>query len=190
MFFGEGFHKMLEVFLKVMDKVHIKEIAFSVLVVCGIILFAPDTFMEILGLFLWRNKYRSMVGLIFLFCLTCCIIWFFIYLSKELSQGNWRLKKITRKYLKSLISTEEKNFLIQNYYNSETKEFANMARVDITSGNVVSLTAAHIIYTGTRMGHGPESWSYNLQPSVRLYLNKAIRKKKIVVDIDGYKWNL
>lgn len=79
---------MLEVFLKVMDKVHIKEIAFSVLVVCGIILFAPDTFMEILGLFLWRNKYRSMVGLIFLFCLTCCIIWFFIYLNKELSQGN------------------------------------------------------------------------------------------------------
>ena len=37
---------MLEVFLKVMDKIHIKEIAFSVLVVCGIILFAPDVFTE------------------------------------------------------------------------------------------------------------------------------------------------
>lgn len=181
---------MLEVFLKVMDKIHIKEIAFSVLVVCGIILFAPDTFMETLGLFLWRDKYRSIVGLIFLFCLTCCIVWLFIYLKREISHGNWRLRRVTRKYLKRLISTEEKNFLIEKYYDSTIKEFSNMARVGLTSGNVASLANAYIIYTGTRMGHGPTSWSYNLQPSVRMYLNKAVRRKKIVVDRDGYTWSL
>lgn len=181
---------MWEVFLKVMDKIHIKEIAFSVLVVCGIILFAPDNFMETLGLFLWRDKYRSLVGLIFLFCLTCCIVWLFIYLKREISHGNLRLRRVTRKYLKSLISTEEKNFLIENYYDPTMKEFSNMARVDLTSGNVVSLSAAHIIYTGNRMGHGPTNWSYNLQPNVRMYLNKAVRRKKIVVDRDGYTWNL
>lgn len=180
----------MEVFLKVMDKIHIKEIAFSVLVVCGIILFAPDAFMEALGLFLWRNKYRSMVGLIFLFCLTCCIVWLFIYLKKELSHGNWRLRRVTRKYLKYLISTEEKNFLIQNYYDPKTKEFSNTARVDLTSGNVASLASAYIIYTGTKMGHGPTSWSYNLQPDVRIYLNKAVHRKKIVIGRNGYTWDL
>lgn len=91
-----------------MDKIHVKEIAFSVLVVCGIVLFAPDIFMDALGLFLLRDKYRSMVGLIFLFCLICYIVWLFIYLKKELSCRNWRLRSVTRKYLKSLISTEEK----------------------------------------------------------------------------------
>ena len=92
---------MLEVFLKVMDKIHIKEIAFSVLVVCGIILFAPDVFMEKLALFLWRDKYRSMVGLIFLFCLTCCVIWIFIFLKNQVMQighWNWRVKRIAIKY--------------------------------------------------------------------------------------------
>lgn len=181
---------MLEVFLKVMDKLHIKEMAFSVLVVCGIILFAPDAFMETLGLFWWRNQYRSMVGLIFLFCLTCCFVWVFIYLKGEVSHGNWRLNIITRKYLKSIISEEEKNFLIKHYYDSGTKEFFNTTRVDMTSGNVVSLANAYIIYTGTRMGRGPHSWSYNLQPNVRRYLNKAVRRKKIIVQGDRYTWNL
>lgn len=58
---------MLEIFLKVMDKIHIKEITFSVLVVCSVILFAPDIFMDTLGLLIWRNDHRSKVGLIFCF---------------------------------------------------------------------------------------------------------------------------
>lgn len=184
---------MLEIFLKVMDKIHIKEIAFSVLVVCGIILFAPDIFMEKLGLFLWRDKYRSMVGLIFLFCLTCCIIWIFIFIKNQIMQignGNWRLKRISRKYLKSTISSEEKDFLMQYYYDPDRNEFLNTARVNMTNGNVVSLTNAYIIYTGTRMGRGPTSWSYNLQPNVRKYLNNAIRRKKIVANRNGYTWKL
>ncbi len=187
---------MLEVFLKVMDKIHIKEIAFSVLVVCGIILFAPGTFMETLGLFLWRDKYRSMVGLIFLFCLTCCIVWLFIYLKEEISCGNWRLKKIARKYLKSIISAEEKDFLIKHYYDSDTKEFFNTARVDMTSGNVVSLANAYIIYTGTSMGRGPNSWSYkgtsykpNNALGVPRFWESVINSKKLAdVDLSFIKY--
>lgn len=85
---------MLEVFLKVMDKIHIKEIAFSVLVVCGIILFAPDVFMEKLGLFLWRDKYRSMVGLIFLFNMLCHLD---IYIFKESSDADRALELACKK---------------------------------------------------------------------------------------------
>ena len=72
------------------------------------------------------------------------------------------------------------------------KEFSNTARVDMTSGNVVSLTSAYIIFTGTRQGYVPTDWSYNLRPNVRKYLNKAICKKKIVVSRDGdeYTWNI
>jgi len=184
---------MLEVFLKVMDKIHIKEIAFSVLVVCGIILFAPNVFMEKLGLSIWRNKYRSMVGLIFLLCSTCCIIWIFIFIKNQIFQignGNWRLKRISKRYLKSTISSQEKDFLMQHYYGPDRNEFLNTARVDMTSGNVVTLANAYIIVTGTRIGHGLTRGSYNLQPNVKKYLNKAIRKKKIVVGRDGYTWKL
>lgn len=163
---------------------------FSVLVVCGVILFALDAFINVLGLYTWRNLYRSKVGLIFLFCLTCCIVWLFIFLKNQISNGNWQYKRITRKYLKSTISSEEKDFLIAHFYNSDTREFSNTARVDMTSGNVVSLTKAYIIYTGTRMGHGPTNWSYNLQPNVRKYLNKAVGRNKIVVGRDGYTWKL
>ena len=141
----------------------------------------------------WRDKYRSMVGLIFLFCLTCCILWIAIFVKNQIfqiSNGNWRLKRISRKYLKSTISSEEKDFLMRHYYDPDRNEFLNTARVDMTSGNVVTLANAHIIVTGTRMGRGPTNWSYNLQPNVRKYLNKAIRKKKIVVGRDGYTWKL
>ena len=110
----------------------------------------------------------------------------------QIGHWNWRVKRIAIKYLKNTISSEEKDFLIAHYYDPEMKEFSNTARVDMTSGNVVSLTSAYIIFTGTRMGYGPTDWSYNLRPNVRKYLNKAICKKKIVVSRDGdeYTWNI
>lgn len=182
---------MLELFSKAMDKIPIKQIAFFILVVSGIILFAPDSFVETLGLLLWRNEYRSNVGLIFLFCLTGCIVWLFIFLINQILQSDWRYRRVARKYLKTLISREEIAFLIHNYYDPGANEFINMARVDMTNGNVTSLTAANVIYRASNMGqHGLSKWSYNLQPDVRVYLNKAIRKKRIVVGIDGYTWNL
>lgn len=182
---------MLDIFSKIVDKIPIKQIAFFILVVCGIILFAPDTFIETLGLLSWRNEYRSYVGLIFLFCLTGCIVWLFIFLINQICQGDWRYRRVARKYLKSLISKEEIIFLIHNYYDPDTNEFTNMARVDLTNGNVTSLTSANIIYRSSSIGqHGLSKWSYNLQPDVRMYLNKAVRHKKIVVGRDGYIWRL
>ena len=48
-----------------------------------------------------------------------------------------------------------------------------------------------IIYQATRVGHGVNHWAFNLHPDVRIYLNKAVKRGKIVVSRNGdYKWNL
>ena len=43
-------------------------------------------------------------------------------------------KKVSRTYLKKLISTDEKDFLIENFYNVEIKEFNSSGKVDLASG--------------------------------------------------------
>lgn len=61
----------------------------------------------------------------------------------------------------------------------------------MTSGYLTPLTNAMIIYQATRVGHGVKRWAYNLQPDVRIYLNRAVKKGKITVFEDGrYIWKL
>ena len=59
------------------------------------------------------------------------------------------------------------------------------------SGYLAPLTQAMIIYQATRVGHGVNHWTFNLQPDVRIYFNRAVKRGKIAVSRNGeYKWNL
>ena len=175
----------------IIDKLKIREIALVLFISGIIILFAPEKFLGILGLQVLRDEYRSHIGLIVLVCFILCMIWLATWFFSQVLNGDMAAKKVSRTYLKKLISTDEKGFLIENFYNHETKEFNSSGKVDLTSGYIAPLVQAMIIYQSTRLGHETNHWSFNLQPDVRIYLNKAIRKKKIVVNKNGkYEWKL
>ena len=62
------------------------------------------------------------------------------YLFKERTKlRKLALKECNKKVFKKPYIDGRKNCLIQNYYDPEAKEFFNTVRVDLTSGNVVSL---------------------------------------------------
>lgn len=77
---------------------------------------------------------------------------------------------------------------------TKNKEILNLqvcGKIDMTSGYFQPLTQAMIIYQATRVGRGVNRWAFNLHPDVRIYLNKAVKRGKIVVSRNGeYKWNL
>lgn len=178
----------LNLIAKFIERLKIKEVILASLIVGIVVLFVPVDFIAIFGLNDWRDKYRSIIGVIILFCAVCCLIWFFTFLKDKIYPIEKRTANFAKKYLKTLISKQEKAFLINNFYNFEAGEFAVTAYVDIMDGCVASLTNAFIIYRASNIGYGPSNWSYNLQPVAQRYLNKAIYKKKIIITDEGYKW--
>ncbi|MBD5499428.1 MAG: hypothetical protein HDR11_17055 [Lachnospiraceae bacterium] len=183
--------KALGLLANIIDKLKVKEVVTALLITCIVILFVPDKFLETLGIVDWRNGHRTEIGGTLLICSILCLIWIVTWIFNEVRNGDWAAKRVSRAYLKRLISTDEKEFLIKHYFNFDTNEFDSCGKVDMTSGYLAPLTQAMIIYQATRVGHGVNHWAFNLQPDVRLYLNKAVRRGKIVVYRDGqYKWNL
>ena len=185
---SERMEAFLNLIAKFIDKLKIKEVILAILIVGIVVLFVPVDIIRILGLNDWRDKYRSIIGLIILFCSLCCLIWFFTFLKDKLFPVEKKTAKFAKKYLKKLISSQEKEFLINNFYNFEVGEFAVTAHVDMLDGCVTSLTNAFIIYRASNIGYGPSDWSYNLQPVAQRYLNKAIYKKEIIITQKEYRW--
>lgn len=173
-----------------MDKLRIKEFVIALLIAGCFILFAPDKFLDTLGLRGLRNTYKGYIGAGVLICAIFCIIWALGWIKKKIVFSSLNYMRVSRGYLKKIISTEEKEFLIRHFYNSDTNEFNSTAKLDITSGNILLLSNANIITQASKAANSPSHWAFCLQPNVRIYLNKAIKKGKIVVNRNGYKWNL
>lgn len=154
------------------------------------ILFAPDRFLNILGLEVWRGSYRSHIGAGVLICAIFCLIWIVVWIKNKFVYSTLSYKRISRNYLKKIISTEEKEFLIRHFYNFDLGEFNSTAELNITSGKVALLQNAYIISRASNASSSAPHWAYCIQPNVRIYLNKAVKKKKIVVNKNKYTWNL
>lgn len=184
--------KTLNAVAVLIDKLKIKEIIVTLMVTCIVILFSPDKFIGTLGLVEWRNEYRTEIGGVFLSCAVLCLSWLITWIFNKICRGDGAAKRVSRAYLKKLISTDEKEFLIKHYFNIDTKEFNSCGKIDMTSGYWAPLQNAMIVYPATKVGHGVNRWAFNLQPDVRIFLNKAVKKGKITVSSDGkhYKWSL
>lgn len=174
----------------IVEKLKIKEVIVGLLVAGIVILFAPDSFIGILGLQIWRDTYRSYIGAAVLIFAVLCLIWVIIWIKNKIFSTTFAYRRVSREYLKKIISDEEKEFLITNFYNSNRGEFDSTSKLDITSGNVYLLQNACIIAPSAKASTRADRWAYCLQPNVRLYLNKAIRKKNIVITSSGYRWRL
>lgn len=180
----------LDLLGKVVDKLKIKELITVLLIVGTLILFAPDKFVDIFGLLTWRNAYRSYIGGVVLVCTVFCLVWVAIWVRNKIFFSELAYLRVSRNYLKKIISNDEKEFLIKNFYDYNQKEFTSTAKLDITSGKVLLLQNAYIIAPAAQAMDSPKYRAYCIQPNVRLYLNKAIRKNKIVVTAKGYTWKI
>lgn len=181
----------IELISKLVDMLKIREIVVGLLIAGVFILFAPVKFLDILGLQVWRDTYRSHVGTVVLICFILCLIWIMVWIRNKIVYSAFSYMKISRSYLKKTISTEEQAFLIRHFYNIELGEFNSTAELDITSGNVALLQNAYIISRASNLStRGASRWAYFLQPNVRIFLNRAIKRKRIVVDGNKFTWKL
>ena len=133
----------------------------------GFLLFVSDNTLEILGLTVFVDQYRSIVGIIFLLSSSLVIT------SWGLATYDWFRKKIRQKTkvremqkrLQNLTLEEKK--LLAGYIDNQTRT----QYVSIDSGVVNELEISKIIYRSSNVGN-LDCWSYNIQPWAWEYLNK------------------
>ena len=89
---------------------------------------------DIFGLLTWRNAYRSYIGGVVLVCTVFCLVWGVIWVRNKIFFSELAYLRVSRNYLKKIISNDEKEFLIKNFYDYNQKEFTSTAKLDITSG--------------------------------------------------------
>ena len=182
--------KLFEVIAIFVEKLKIKEIVIALLLAALVILFSPEKVLSILGLLAWREKYRGIIGAILLICTILGLVWL-ISMILDGIKGTRSTNGYLKRYIKKFISYEEKEFLIKNFYNYELEEFNVSSKVSMISGCVSALVNAKIIYQATSMAHDVNRWPYNLYPYVRIYLNKALKKKRIIVkDENHWEWKI
>lgn len=170
----------------IIEKLKIKEIVVVLLLSGSVILFAPVRIVNILGLYSWRDEYRSYIGITVLICAALCLIWIAIWFMNIIYALVLAYQR--RMYLKKTISDQEKEYLIINFYDFKRGEFKCTANMDVTSGNTSLLKDACIIERATQLARSFDCWAYCLQPGVRKYMNKAIKKKKITITTNGSGW--
>lgn len=161
---------------KLVDMLKIKEIIVGLLIAGVFILFVPDRFLDMLGLQVWRDTYRSQIGVTVLICSIFCLIWIVVWIRNKIAYSTLSYVRISRRYLKKTISREEQAFLIGHFYNIELEEFNSTAELNITSGNVALLQNAFIISRASNASSSAPYWAYCLQPNVRIFLNKLLRE--------------
>jgi len=182
----EFFKKYIDVIVKFFKK----EYLIAIMLSCGIMLFVPKKIILALGVDSFIEKYRSEIGIFFLFTCVLTIIWIIQIIKKEYYINPLRHKRVARTYLTKLISEEEKEFLIDNFYDEEEKRFSSTALIDMSDGCVLSLERSYIIYRSSSVAISVWEWAYNLHIYARQYLNNAVENEKIVISENGIKWEL
>jgi len=140
----------------------------AVAIICGTLLFTPETFQQSLGVTSFVDSYRQWIGLALVsslgIWLVAIITLVFSWISRLLSERNQRKKIIKR--LENL--TEPEKQILRYYFAKNTR--GNKLRME--NGNVQALVHAGIIFHSSSMGSLLEGFAHNITDFAWDYIQK------------------
>ena len=176
----------------ILQKLKIKQIVGIIFYIALIITLTPNNIARILGLSIFKNKLQIYVSLsliasisYYLFELTNFIFGIIMYKINN-------PKRVAIRYMKKEISEDEMNLIIKRFYNKESNSFVSSGRIDLNDGRKAALEKKYILYRASNISYGHTMFAYNLQPYVREFLNKKLKKGKMKIHIndDNISYNL
>lgn len=136
--------------------------------VLGLLLFGPSSLLDGLGAQSFVDKYRSILGVVFLLCLVLFLVGvlgsMYNFLKKQ--YANSGTSRVQKKRLRDL-TDREKDILIP-YIAKQVRSQA----LPYNDGTVRELERLRIIYRAANISRGDIYFDYNIQPWAWTYLNK------------------
>lgn len=141
---------------------------FAILLVSGVLVFSPETWLNELGLKSIVDSYRGWIGGVFLvsgiLLLTNGLA--FLFEPIQGSINDWRRTLVYSKQLKTLSSTEKK--VLKKYFDQDTQSL-QLGSMDGIAGGLV---AKNILFRSSSLGTADAYFAYNIQPWAWVYLKK------------------
>ena len=141
---------------------------FAILLISGILIFSPETWLLKLGLEEIVESYRGWIGGIFLISGILLLTNVLVYLSVPI-QGtinDWRSLLVYSKKLITLSSAEKQ--ILKKYIDKDTQS----QQLGTMDGIAEGLVAKRILYRSSSLGTADAYFAYNIQPWAWDYLKK------------------
>ncbi len=136
--------------------------------VSGFLLFAPNTVQKVFGTLKFVEQFRFWIGLIFLLSTSLTISDLTIKTIALVSK-NIKAKRTSNNMVKQLYSlSPEERTILARYIFGNTKTLP----LSVASGVVNGLEIMKIIFKSSHLAYLVDSWPYNIQPWVWVYLNE------------------
>jgi len=175
---------------RIIDKLDLRMISLTALVISGVGVFLPQKYIELMGLMSIKVKYQWIISSVFLVLMAyyIIVILHFVYYKIRIVY----LKRINRKAIPNKLrnlSTDEQRVLLQ-FYNKNEKTFGLEAKLDIQNATVNVLSSKRFISRGSQIGDLYQGFSYFLQPMVQVELNKMLTNGEIKVYDQKFEWSV
>lgn len=179
---------MMTIIKEIISKLKLKEFVAIVFISTILLLFLTDDFLTRLGIINIRNQYKSYLSIIFVVCMSYYILLFINFVKNKIYIRLYGASKKAITYLKKWISHEEIEFLINTFYDIKVNQFKSTGMAEFSDGRKAGLEHSNIIYRASSISAYGTEFSYNIQPVILKYLNNNIKKGKITITKDTYKW--
>ena len=153
------------------------------LILTLMLILMPNSNLEIIGLSILKDKYQIYISLSLVATISYYLLEFIHCLSRFIMKKIHNPKRVAIKYIKNEISEDEMSLIITTFYNKQLNKFVSSGKIDINDGRKAALEYKNILYMASNISYGYTVFAYNLQPYVREFLNKSLRKGKIKIDI-------
>ena len=144
---------------------------FALTLISGIFLFSPDIFIQRLVLFEITKQIKPWVGLLFIISVILLLVNLFSYLILFFKGyiNNKRKLKIVVERINMLTRAEKK--ILFDYIDNDTRT----QYFEFGDGIIQGLVAENILFKSSIIGQ-TNSWPFNIQPYVWVYLKKNYSK--------------
>jgi hypothetical protein len=173
----------------IVEKFKIKELIAILFVAAFIITVLPKEMATKLNIVKFRDNYQTYISL----CLIVTGAYYILSIMNFIKSFffgkifNW--KRTALNYMKRYMSSDEMGLLIETFYDKENNRFKSSGMIEFTDGRKAALESKHVLYRASSMSEW-YSFAYNLQPSVREFLNKNLVEGNIQIGRDSFKYVL
>lgn len=177
-------------FLKaVIDKFKIKELIAIIFIAALIVTLIPKDVATKLNILKFRNDYQTYISLCLIVTGAYYIINILNFIKRFFLGKIFSWKRTALNYMKKYMSSDEMHLLIQVFYDRENNRFKSSGMIEYSDGRKAALESKYVLYRASTMSEG-YSFAYNLQPTIREFLNKNLVEGNIKIGRDIFEYIL
>lgn len=180
----------MDILKSIVDKLKLKELLAIVFIASLVLTLLPEKWAVKINVYEFRNSYQTYISIGMIILGSYYLFRIVEWLIRCLKRRIYNEKRIALKYMKDNMSSDEKQLLIEAFYDENNECFHTTGGIEINDGRKAALESRYIIYRASSISSYFTTFAYNLQPHALEYLNTNLKNGNIQIGKQSYKFDL